>query len=70
MCFSSPKAPKLPPPTVATEQAETQIDEAGVQAKEGLRKRLRALSGYSSTALTGGGGPYGTPSVGKTSLGA
>ena len=70
MCFSTPKAPKAP--QIATEQpsAETQIDEAGRQANEGLRKRLRALSGYSSTALTGGGGPYGTPSIGKTTLGA
>lgn len=67
MCFSSPKPPKAP---VEPAPAEVQLDEAGRQANEGLRKRLRSLAGYSSTALTGGGGPYGTPSVGKTSLGA
>jgi hypothetical protein len=69
MCFSSPKPPKAPPLDTSP-SAETQIDEAGRQANEGLRKRLRGLAGYSSTALTGGGGPYGTPSIGKTSLGA
>lgn len=69
MCFSSPTPPKAPQ-IAQTPSAETQIDEAGRQANEGLRKRLRALSGYSSTALTGGGGPYGTPSIGKTTLGA
>lgn len=67
MCFSSPPTPKPPAPQPA---AETQIDQAGQEANAALRKRLRALSGYSSTALTGGGGPYGLPNVGKTTLGA
>jgi len=69
MCFSSPAAPKAPVLN-ETPSAETQIDAAGQQANQSLRKRLRSLAGYQSTALTGGGGPYGTPSVGKTSLGA
>lgn len=66
MCFSSPKAPKVPTPA----PVEQPIDEAGQQANDALRKRLRAMSGYSSTSLTGGLGLATPPSLAKTSLGA
>lgn len=70
MCFAS--APKLKTPTApaAVEQAEQQVDTAGQAANDALRKRLRALSGYSATALTGGQGVPGVPNIGKTTLGA
>lgn len=66
MCFGGGKPPK-PPKEQAVEQP---IDEAGQQANEALRRRLRAMSGYSSTSLTGGQGLTSAASVGKTSLGA
>lgn len=68
MCFSGggASAPKAPVP-VAVEQP---IDEAGQKANDALRKRLRALAGYSSTSLTGGQGVTGSANIGKTTLGA
>ena len=68
MCFASPSAPKAP---IQTDQSiEQPIDAAGQKANETLRKRLRAMSGYTSTSLTGGSGVQGVASVGKTTLGA
>lgn len=67
MCFGG--APK-PPKPMEPPQIEQPIDQAGQQANDALRKRLRAMSGYSSTSLTGGVGVAAAPNIAKTSLGA
>jgi len=64
MCFGGGPSPPKPLPV------EQELDKSGQQANDMLKKRLRALSGFSSTSLTGGQGLVATANIGKTSLGA
>jgi hypothetical protein len=48
---------------------EQPTDLAGQQAADAQRRRLRAMAGYASTQLTGGGGTLSAANIGKTSLG-
>ncbi len=71
MCIgSSPKQPKVPPPSPAPAATPRAVDPTVTTAKRGERKRLRSLAGRSKSIATSAQGTTGAANVsGKQLLG-